>query len=68
MTTSARPRNIPAIATSFVLAVIIVFEEWGWRRLADLLGRLADERRAEEIKRQELKALRTGKNLPSKAG
>ena len=25
----------------FLLALIIVFEEWGWRPLADLLGRLA---------------------------
>jgi hypothetical protein len=28
-------------ALEIVLAVIIVFEEWGWRPLADLLGRLA---------------------------
>ena len=28
---------------------------------------IADERKAEEIKRQKLKALRTGKNLPPKA-
>ena len=25
----------------FLLALVIVFEEWGWRPLADLLGRLA---------------------------
>jgi hypothetical protein len=28
-------------ALEFLLALIIVFEEWGWRPLADLLGRLA---------------------------
>jgi hypothetical protein len=28
-------------ALQFLLALIIVFEEWGWRPLADLLGRLA---------------------------
>jgi len=28
-------------ALEFLLAVIIVFEEWGWRPLADLVGRLA---------------------------
>ena len=28
-------------ALEFLLALVIVFEEWGWRPLADLLGRLA---------------------------
>ena len=28
-------------ALEFLLALIIVFEEWGWRPLADLVGRLA---------------------------
>jgi hypothetical protein len=28
-------------ALEFLLALIIVFEEWGWRPLADLIGRLA---------------------------
>lgn len=28
-------------ALEFVLALVIVFEEWGWRPLADLIGRLA---------------------------
>jgi hypothetical protein len=31
-------------ALEFLLALIIVFEEWGWRPLADLLGRLASWR------------------------
>lgn len=33
----------PVLRTAFevLLALIIVFEEWGWRPLADLLGRLA---------------------------
>jgi len=35
----ARPVLLRAL--EFLLALIIVFEEWGWRPLADLLGRLA---------------------------
>jgi hypothetical protein len=33
----------PALRTALeiLVALIIVFEEWGWRPLADLLGRLA---------------------------
>jgi hypothetical protein len=33
----------PVLRTAFevLLALVIVFEEWGWRPLADLLGRLA---------------------------
>ena len=34
-------RPVLARALEFLLAVVIVFEEWGWRPLADLLGRLA---------------------------
>jgi len=34
-------RPVLARALEFLLAVLIVFEEWGWRPLADLLGRLA---------------------------
>ena len=35
----AGPCSAPSL--EFLLALIIVFEEWGWRPLADLLGRLA---------------------------
>src|SRR5262245_51446772 len=34
-------RPVLARALEFLLALIIVFEEWGWRPLADLVGRLA---------------------------
>jgi len=34
-------RPLLAGALQILLALIIVFEEWGWRPLADLLGRLA---------------------------
>lgn len=34
-------RRLLRTALEIVLALIIVFEEWGWRPLADLLGRLA---------------------------
>jgi hypothetical protein len=34
-------RPVLRTALEILLAVIIVFEEWGWRPLADLLGRLA---------------------------
>lgn len=34
-------RPVLRTALQLVLALIIVFEEWGWRPLADLLGRLA---------------------------
>jgi hypothetical protein len=33
-------RPVLARALEFLLAILIVFEEWGWRPLADLLGRL----------------------------
>ncbi len=33
--------RIPRFIAEAVLAIIIVFEEWGWRPLANLLGRLA---------------------------
>ena len=36
---AARPMLRTAL--EIFLALIIVFEEWGWRPLADLLGRLA---------------------------
>ena len=34
-------RPVLRTALEILLALIIVFEEWGWRPLADLLGRLA---------------------------
>src|SRR5262245_5279747 len=34
-------RPVLARALEFLLALVIVFEEWGWRPLAELLGRLA---------------------------
>src|SRR5262249_39812396 len=34
-------RPVLRLALQFLLALIIVFEEWGWQPLADLLGRLA---------------------------
>ena len=34
-------RPMLRFALEFLLALIIVFEEWGWRPLADLVGRLA---------------------------
>jgi hypothetical protein len=34
-------RPVLRTALEVVLALVIVFEEWGWRPLADLLGRLA---------------------------
>jgi hypothetical protein len=37
----AAARPVLRTALEILLALIIVFEEWGWRPLADLLGRLA---------------------------
>jgi hypothetical protein len=37
----AAVRPVLRTALEILLALIIVFEEWGWRPLADLLGRLA---------------------------
>jgi len=34
-------RRVLRTALEIALALIILFEEWGWRPLADLLGRLA---------------------------
>ena len=34
-------RPVLRTALEILLALVIVFEEWGWRPLADLLGRLA---------------------------
>ena len=34
-------RHVLRTALEILLALIIVFEEWGWRPLADLIGRLA---------------------------
>ena len=34
-------RPVLRSSLEFLLALLIVFEEWGWRSLADLLGRLA---------------------------